>query len=474
MNTPIPFKIIWNDEQELTAAQLEHLLKIFGDLLPLPLSQRMNLKAYAEKLLNLAEIAAAYQQNEVVGLLILYANDTVNGSAHIPLVSVLPDAQGYGIGKSLISRAKAKARQKNMREIWLTVEQDNQSARRLYESQRFKIRAVKATKFEMECDLTHSDILLNPQVTPLEPGNALAAELGLDIDLRIKRDDLYPLSGGGIKARKIGFIVKDALRRGYDALVTNGGPQSNHARATAITAANLGILCHLVIVLDPGQKYLNTGNILLMRLSGAVIEYASKDQLALRMDQAVERISNQGHKPLYIWGGGHCLQGTVAFVEAAAEVRDQCGAWIPDYLVLASGTGSTQAGLAIGFSDLPTRVIGISVARDHARGSAIIRSCIEEYYKNSPGRKELPINFRDEWTDGGYEMYSPELISVIEKSARSGYFFDPTYSGKGLRGLTTLVNNHEIPPGSKVLFWHTGGLMNLNAADHFIEGTTQL
>jgi D-cysteine desulfhydrase len=91
-----------------------------------------------------------------------------------------------------------------------------------------------------------------------------------------------------------------------------------------------------------------------------------------------------------------------------------------------------------------------------------------------PGRKEIPIDFRDEWTEGGYEMCSPELISLIERAAKSGYFFDPTYSGKGLRGLTSLVCNHEIPPGSKVLFWHTGGLMNLNAADHYIEGTTQL
>ena len=82
--------------------------------------------------------------------------------------------------------------------------------------------------------------------------------------------------------------------------------------------------------------------------------------------------------------------------------------------------------------------------------------------------------FRDEWTDGGYEQYSTELFSLIERAATTGYFFDPTYSGKALRGLVSMVNQGEIPSGSKVLLWHTGGLMNLQAVLRYTEGSLRL
>jgi 1-aminocyclopropane-1-carboxylate deaminase/D-cysteine desulfhydrase-like pyridoxal-dependent ACC family enzyme len=297
----------------------------------------------------------------------------------------------------------------------------------------------------------------------------------MDIDLRIKRDDLYPLYGGGIKARKIGYIVREAIEQGYDALVTNGGPQSNHARATAVVAAALGLKCHLVIVLEPGTQYSMSGNILLMRMSGAAIEYCTKDQLAARMDRAVSALENKGHRPLYIWGGGHCLQGTVAFVEAAAEARRQCGEWIPNYLVLASATGSTQAGLAIGYADLPTEVVGISIARETSRGTRIVGECIDEYLTaNNQVRAPIRVIFRDDWTGGGYELYSPELFSVIDRASKAGHYFDPTYSGKGLRGLVSMTRQGEIPAGSRVLLWHTGGLLNLQAALNYTEGTLSL
>lgn len=191
----------------------------------------------------------------------------------------------------------------------------------------------------------------------------------------------------------------------------------------AVVCAELGIRCHLVIVLEPDTPYLDSGNILLMRLSGATIEFCRKEQLAERMDAAMAALTRQGHHPLYGWGGGHGLQGTVAFVEAAAEAQAQCGEWRPDFMIAASATGSTQAGFAIGYAGSSTRVIGISVAREAERGTRIVR-----------------------------------------RAARAGVFVDPTYSGKALRGLVELVRRGDVPRGSRVLFWHTGGLMNLLAS----------
>jgi len=298
--------------------------------------------------------------------------------------------------------------------------------------------------------------------TPIEKRRILSSEFSLDIDLVIKRDDLFPMPGGGIKSRKILYIMDEILNNKHDVIVTNGGPQSNHARAAALMAAKFGLRCHLVIVLEPGVEYPLTGNILLMKMSGAVIEYCRKDQLSESMDCAMEHYSKAGYKPVYIWGGGHNAAGTHAFVEAAEEAQNQCGKWIPDYLVMASGTGSTQAGLIIGYEKFRTKVIGISVARNQKRGTSIISECIKDYYC----RFELPareheIYFYDKWAFGGYEKTSNELLNVINRTAKTGIILDPTYSGKGFFGLVEMVKSGQIPGGSKVLFWHTGGLLNV-------------
>jgi len=230
-------------------------------------------------------------------------------------------------------------------------------------------------------------------------------------------------------------------------------------------AASRGMPCHLVIVLEPDIRYPISGNFLLMQLSGATIEYCKKEQLADRMDQAITRYKEDGLNPAYIWGGGHCHAGTVAFVEAAAEARSQCGKWIPDFVVHASGTGTTQAGLAIGYADLPTRVIGISVARDASRGAQVIRDTITDYFiQIGEPRKDILVDFRDDWICGGYEQSNSELLSIVRSAAKAGFIVDPTYSGKALYGLLKLVERGDIPAGSRVLFWHTGGLLNLMAS----------
>jgi len=464
----VPINIVWNKDYDVSHDKLVELLKYYGGLLQNPLSARIDLAAYANKLLEKANIFLALDGEDIVAIIALYANDGITLRGHIPLVAVRPSHQGMGIGRALVCRAHAFARQRGMTSIIMNnVQTANAAARSLYESLGYRCIECKGSSMRMVVELPvmqHE----GSYITPLERSPRLAAMLGLDIDLWLKRDDLYPMPGGGIKARKIGFIVRRAVAEGYDVLVTNGGPQSNHARATATIAARLGIKCHLVIVMRPGIDYINTGNMLLMRLSGATIEICRKEELASRMDQAVRHYQQRGHRPLYIWGGGHCYEGTLAFVEAANEVMLQCPGLNPDFLVLASATGSTQAGMAIGCADASARVIGISVARNRQRGEAIIRACISDYFRHaSQPQKCVNVELRDEWTDGGHEEYSEELFGIIEQAAKAGVYFDPTYSGKALRGLVELVRRGEIQPGSKVLLWHTGGLPNLMAADHY-------
>lgn len=463
-----PLAVVWQDPRTVGHDRLMGLLQCFGDLLPHPLSSRLDLAEYAAKLLRYAEIACGVVGDDVVALLLLYANDDATKCAHVSMVAVLPRWQGQGIARAMLSRAMARARQRGMTAMELTSSSDNDAARRLYLSAGFRTWQTDGPRLWLRRQLPSARD--RDEATPLEGGAELLVALGddLDIDLRIKRDDLYPLPGGGIKARKIRYILRDVVAGGHDVLVTNGGPQSNHARAAAVACAELGIRCHLVIVLEPDTQYLDSGNILLMRLSGATIEFCRKEQLAERMDAAMASLTKQGYSPLYVWGGGHGLQGTLAFVGAAAEAQAQCGDWHPDVMIAASATGSTQAGFAIGYAGSSTRVIGISVAREAERGARIVRESVAAYYAqglSAPApHAAVNVEFRDEWTDGGYGCTSPALLDIVRRAARAGVFVDPTYSGKALRGLVELVRRGDVPCGSRVLFWHTGGLMNLLAS----------
>src|SRR5262249_2474152 len=101
--------------------------------------------------------------------------------------------------------------------------------------------------------------------TPIQPLPRLGKTLGLD--LSVKRDDLTGFAESGNKARKLEFLVHDALEQGADTLITVGALQSNCARATAAVAARLGLGCVLGLRGTPPEE--PDGNLLLACLSGA-------------------------------------------------------------------------------------------------------------------------------------------------------------------------------------------------------------
>lgn len=456
-----PRTFTWHPAGELAPEQVLVLLEQFDAYLPSPIGARTDLGDYAAKLAVRADIGLVTEQSSTVGVIALYANDSERRRAYVPFVSVKPQRQGAGIGKVLVSRALALARQRSMRSVGLEVETENVRAQGLYGLFGFRATESERSRVEMVVDLAQWPHPLGNTVTPLDVNPRLVAVFGLDIDLRVKRDDLYPMPGGGTKARKIEYIARTLVDGGYDTIVTTGGPQSNHARAAAIAAARLGIGCHLVLTPDDDFDGRPVGNYLLMRLAGATIEFCAKSELAERMDGAMAHYSARGNNPLYVWGGGHTLEGVEALVDAAKEAQVQSGEWQPDYVIVASGTGSTQAGLAIGYAATRTKVIGVSVARDAVTGMRGVEESVR-FYRDA-GRLEgsVHLDFRDDWTEGGYGKTSARLFEVTRKAAKAGLFVDPTYTGKSILGLTSLVASGEIAPRSKVLFWHSGGLMNM-------------
>ncbi|MBF9233167.1 D-cysteine desulfhydrase family protein [Microvirga alba] len=309
--------------------------------------------------------------------------------------------------------------------------------------------------------------------TPLEPLTALTRVLG-GPEIWVKRDDGTGLAGGGNKARKLEYLMAEALALGADTIVTAGGIQSNHARQTAAAAARLGLRCILVLtdsVPDRSSAYHKSANLLLDRLFGADIRFldGSADPDAAMADIAA-RCEAEGRCPYVIPVGGSNAVGARAYVDAAAEVLDQAAALGVrfSHVVLATGSGGTHAGLVVGFAarevDLP--VLGVSVSRKREEAIHRVRGLVEKTAAvvGSEGFSDILID--DRFVGPGYGMPTEAMAEAVRLVARTeGLLLDPVYTGKAMAGLIALIREGTFRPDDRVLFWHTGGSVALFAYD---------
>lgn len=285
--------------------------------------------------------------------------------------------------------------------------------------------------------------------------------------IKVVRDDLFPFIGGGSKARKAVYYESFLKDNGYNAVVTCGGIQSNHNRAIALMAARNHWKCHLCIQGTQERFLSEKGNALLDRLSGAECEFIKPEETSQAMDRAMASFQEQGLVPYYVTGGGHDLPGGIAFVEAVRLLKQQCDriGYKPAYIFHASGTGSTQAGIAVGLDLVgwgDVQLIGISVARQYERGRQVIIEFANRLARHYGLDKDYTdsIHFNADYLCGGYESYSPAMDTYLNHAMlETGLLFDTTYSGKGFYGMMDLVNTQHLH--GNLLFWHTGGLMNI-------------
>jgi len=310
----------------------------------------------------------------------------------------------------------------------------------------------------------------------VEPLPRMAAALGGGPRLLVKRDDAIAFGFGGNKIRKLAFVAARALADGADTLITAGGVQSNHARATAATAARLGV--RAVLVANGAPPARPTANALLDALLGAEVVYVpSREQRAPKMDEIAARLRAEGRRPYVIPIGASTPLGALGFVLAVAELLDQMPA--PDVIIHSTSSGGTQAGLVAGcrLLGLSTRVIGISAdetsAALQADVEAIVRG-IGELVGLPPSRLErvdepgrpgaTAVAVDDRFVGEGYGVPTAASREAIELAARTdAIFLDPTYTAKAMAGLIAYVREQRFDRSQTVLFWHTGGQVGLFA-----------
>lgn len=291
--------------------------------------------------------------------------------------------------------------------------------------------------------------------TPLEPLARASARLGVEV--WVKRDDLTGAGLSGNKVRKLEYLLADARRQGARAVVTCGGIQSNHCRATAIAARRLGL--QPILLLRGTRPMEADGNLLLDGILGARIHWTDAEGYRHR-DARMAELARTEHAYVIPEGGSNAT-GALGYVRAGRELSAQAlQAGIDfDAVICATGSGGTLAGLAM--AGLDARVLGVAVCDDRATFRARVGAIFDE----ARDRFGIRPPSEDAWdvVEGfqgrGYALSTPEELRRQVRVAREeGLLLDPVYTGKAWAALEAMAQEGTV---RRVLFWHTGGVFGL-------------
>ena len=294
-----------------------------------------------------------------------------------------------------------------------------------------------------------------------------------DLTIWIKRDELTGTEVSGNKIRKLEFSIAEARAQDCDTLITCGGVQSNHCRATAILGVRLGLKVHLILRGERPQ--LAEGNLLMDYLSGAQITYLPQQDWPGHEDLARKIQSDYaaaGHKAFFIPIGASDEIGLWGYIAACEELKKDFARlqMVPEYIVVATGSGGTQGGLILGAElfDLSSQIVAFNVSDDAAYFEAKIRQDVTlwmQRYKQHVDIKKLKITTVEGYIGPGYGVAGPEIFETIREVASSdGIFLDPVYTGKAFHGMLSELRKGDagqLAGARNVLFIHTGGLFGV-------------
>lgn len=323
-------------------------------------------------------------------------------------------------------------------------------------------------------------IVLANLPTKIEKLERTSQILGKNIFM--KRDDQTGTEFSGNKIRKLEYAIAQAQNQGADTLITCGGIQSNHCRATAAAAAKLGMGC--ILILSSDEKTAFDANHLLDKLFGAQIIYLSSKEFAAHRSMAVlsiqERLKKQGRKGYSIPVGASNGIGTFGYCRAMQEIitQEQQSGIVFDTIVCAVGSGGTYGGLALGnkLYDCGKKILGFNITATAAYFVEEIRRISKEFYAYmdmEDALKEEEIHIIDGNVGRGYALSTAEELQFIHEFAkREGIALDPVYTGKAMKGCCRELNDEQsvyFKEAKNILFIHTGGLLGLFPKRHQFE-----
>jgi D-cysteine desulfhydrase len=308
--------------------------------------------------------------------------------------------------------------------------------------------------------------------TPIQEMKNLARQMGVERVL-LKRDDLTGLETSGNKVRKLEYVLADALRQGADTLVTHGGFQSNHCRATAAIGARLGLKVRLILRCpDPDPP--RDGNLFLDHLFGAHITIHPPEEYNGRRKELIDEALNAeraaGRKPYFFPVGASIPLGCWGYIRCCAELIDQLGRDSKVDVFSAVSSAGTHAGLMLGkvlFELENWRMIGIPVSDSIDYFEKELRDLVSataRQFKLNVSEEQTPIELIDGFIGEGYAIPYPAAVETTRLLARSeGILLDPTYTSKAMTGMLATIRNGGVRKGATPVLVHTGGAFGLMA-----------
>ncbi len=326
--------------------------------------------------------------------------------------------------------------------------------------------------------------------TPWQRLNNLTRYLG-GPEIYIKRDDLTGLAFGGNKSRKLEFIIQDALQKESEVIITWASLQSNWCLQTAAAARKFGLKPILLLfkTYDLPQEY--DGNLLLDLILGADIKIkeaapgrvVKEEDIKEIIEEAVNEVRERGYTPYVAPIGGSMVGGSmdrplgaIGYIEAGLELVEQVEEEKVeiDYIIHATGSGGTQAGLVVAAKALKEniKVLGISVSDEKEPFSrevlTISRDTVKALGMGMEITKEDIIVF-DDYIKEGYGIVNREVAETVRLVAeKEGLFLDPVYTGKAMVGLIDLIRQGYFKKEDKIVFFHTGGTAALFPNKHLL------
>lgn len=306
--------------------------------------------------------------------------------------------------------------------------------------------------------------------TPIHKLGRLTKELGDGPTIWIKRDDDTGSVLSGNKVRKLAFVVSEALNLGADTLITCGGLQSNHCRATAAVAKRMGL--DVTLFLRGRAPERPDGNYFLNKILGANILHITADDYKRRdeiMASHANELRSRGKNPFVIAEGASMAMGVWGYIHACEEIaiaQKELGLKL-DHIVCATGSGGTSAGLELGcrLFRLKAKPWAVNVCDDEQyfrkQISGLISKTIERF-DLEVSVEPNDIGIIDGYVGRGYAMSTPQELEFIRKVAsQEGIILDPAYTGKALYGLVNELESGRFDNKENILFIHTGGIFGL-------------
>ncbi len=285
-----------------------------------------------------------------------------------------------------------------------------------------------------------------------------------DCRVFLKRDDLTGFGFGGNKARKLDYLIYEAINRSCDTLLAVGGCQSNFCRMVAAYGSVHEMDVHLVLGANEPDKI--TGNLRLSQILGAECHYTGNsdwEELELEAIKIEKELNYKGKNVYRMPLGGSTSIGALGYIAAMSEImKDEKHLGVKfDSIVLASGSAGTQAGLVVGKSiaQWPGKVLGFSIAKKSDELKKTVYNLAAETAKNlecSVNKDDICID--DSFIGEGYAQNTKECEDAVDFFARKcGIFIDHVYTGKAAAGLLKYLRNGRFERNSAILFIHTGG-----------------